>query len=113
SQLRKQMAGERDAQSRDRKRIMPFRPDASPGAGSPAATGALVIQDGRCALRGKNDSVRPPGIHKPRYREWHGDEIPASHALRNDPNPTPASVLRVLSVRLRRAATLRISFVPV
>src|SRR5690349_2774592 len=92
--LRKQMAGERDAQSRDRKRIMPFRPDASPGAGSPAATGALIIQDGRCALRGKNDSVRPPGIHMPRYRGWHGDEIPASHALRNDPNRTLASILR-------------------
>jgi len=38
---------------------------ANRAAGSLAAVRALVIQERRRGLRGKNDSVRPPGIHRP------------------------------------------------
>jgi hypothetical protein len=55
-----QVPGEGDSQGSDGARIMPLGTNAANhAAGSLAAARALVIQDCRLGLRGKNDSVRP------------------------------------------------------
>ena len=45
----------------------------------------MVIQDSRLGLRGKNDSVRPPGIHRPQCITWRDDESRANRVLRSGP----------------------------
>ena len=73
---------------------MPLGTDPeSRAAGSLAAVGMLIIQDCRSRLRGKKDSVRPPGIHKPQCTRWHDDENLASRGLRSDLNRVPVSIL--------------------
>src|SRR3954451_2472143 len=62
--------------------------------GSLASARALVIQDCRLGLRGKNDSVRPPGIDRPRDIGWRDDESRASHVLRNGPSQSRSMIQR-------------------
>jgi len=62
-----QVSGQHHSQGGDGARIMPLGANAANhAAGSLAVPRGLVVQDYRLGLRGKNDSARPPGIHKPR-----------------------------------------------
>src|SRR2546426_1808937 len=89
-----QAAGDGYSQRRDRTRIMPLGTNAaSRAAGTLAATRVLVVQDGRRGLRGKKDSVRPRGSHRPQYTRWRDDGSLASRGLHSDPGRVPVSVL--------------------
>ena len=105
-----QMSGEDHSQSSDGARIMPLGTDAANhAAGSLAVARALVIQDCRLGLRGKNDSVRPPGIHRLQCIRWRDGESRANHVLRSGPIRVPASISRWRrkSVPLSRGETRR------
>ena len=73
---------------------MPFRTDATLGAGSQAGVRGLIVQDGRRGPRGKSDSAQPPGSHRRRYRVWRDDESRANRGLRSAPGQVPVLVLR-------------------
>ncbi len=61
----------------------------SRAAGIRAAVRELLVQDYRLGLRGKNDSVRPPGIHMSQCMRWRDNENPANPVLQNDPTRVP------------------------
>src|SRR5215467_10260501 len=88
-----QVSRQDKSQGGDRAWIMPLGTNAAIHVvGSLAAARALVIQDCRVELRGKNDSVRPPGIHRPRCIRWRDDGSLANPVLRSGPTRAPASV---------------------
>ncbi len=88
-----QVSGQEHSQGSDGARIVPLWTNpANHAAGSLAAARALVIQDCRLELRGKNDSVRLPGIHRPRCIRWRDDGSRANRVIRSAtilPNAVP------------------------
>jgi hypothetical protein len=79
-------------QGGDGARIVPLGTNsANHAVRNPAAARALVVQDCRLGLR-ENDSVRPPGIHRPRCTTWRDDENRANHVLRSGPTRVSASI---------------------
>src|SRR5205823_10100143 len=69
------------------------RTGANPEGGIAKALRGRVSPLDRLERRGKNGSVRPPGTHRPQYREWRDGETRASLVLHSGPVPVLASVL--------------------
>src|SRR4029077_4526402 len=88
-----QMVRDHAPESCDRMRIMPLRAQAHPADGNRMAAWALIVEEHRRGLRGKNGSALQLGTHKRQCTEWHDDENLAILSLRNDLIPVPVSVL--------------------